>query len=315
MRISIIIPVYNAERNIKKCVNSIIPQLTEEDEILLLNDGSTDNSLLVLRELEKQWENIRVIDKKNEGVALTRNRGIQEARGKYICFVDNDDFVDADYISVFYSAIQQNDYDIVLGGYRRVTDQRTLFEYQAKDTQWYKLMVVAPWAKIYRRDFLLKNNITFLDNNIGEDVYFNFKAYNCTDRIKIINYTGYNWWFNEDSISNTSQRGFQKDVSIIELLDKLYQITGKQKLYNFYYVRYIVWYLLFSGRKGTDKDFICEYKRGIKWLEEKKIPVYFPIFSRYVKGEKISNRIIIFGFIMIHKLGLTGIFAKLYCQG
>ena len=129
MRISIIIPVYNAEQNIKKCVNSIIPQLTEEDEILLLNDGSTDNSLLVLRELEKQWENIRVIDKKNEGVALTRNRGIQEARGKYICFVDNDDFVDADYISVFYSAIQQNDYDIVLGGYRRVTDQRILFEY------------------------------------------------------------------------------------------------------------------------------------------------------------------------------------------
>lgn len=315
VRISIIIPVYNSGDKIKRCIESIISQISVEDEILLMNDGSTDGTLAVLKQLENSYKAIRVIDKRNEGVAITRNRGISEARGEYICFIDNDDYIDKDYIATFYNAISQGNYDIVIGGYRRVTDQKVLFEYRVKDTDWYKLMVVSPWARIFRREFVVKNNICFLDSKIGEDVYFNFKAYSRTDRIKIIDYTGYNWWFNDKSISNTSQRGFRKDVDIRKLLDSLFALTGRQRLYDFYYVRYVVWYLLFSGRAGTSEDFMKEYNHGITWLKERGIPIRFPVFSKDIRGESIKNRVIIAGFIMIHRLRMVRLFSKIYCKG
>lgn len=314
-RISVIIPVYNSGNKIRRCIDSIVPQLDAEDEVLLLNDGSTDETHTILRRLEGEYGQIRVIDKKNEGVARTRNLGIREAQGEYICFIDNDDYIDTDYIATFYNAITEENYDIVIGGYRRVTDQRVLFEYRVEDTEWYKLMVVSPWARIFRRDFLVRNQIEFLDSKIGEDVYFNFKAYNRTTKIRIIDYTGYNWWFNDTSISNTSQRGFQHDVDITKLLDQLYAITGRQELYDLYYVRYVVWYLLFSGRSGSREDFIEEYTRGIAWLKEKDIPIRFPVCSSRIKGESIKNRMIIACFLMLHRMRLVRAFANVYCKG
>ena len=166
-RITVIIPIYNAETKIARCVESVATQLTMEDEILLINDGSTDNSLQKIRELEQIWKMVRVIDKANEGVAKTRNLGIQEAKGEYICFVDNDDFVDMGYFMTYYRIISDGHYDMVMGGYRRVTDQKLLFSMKGIQSEWYKLMVVAPWAKIYKSEFLKENNITFLDYGIG----------------------------------------------------------------------------------------------------------------------------------------------------
>lgn len=313
-RITVIIPVYNAETKITRCVESIAPQLTLEDEILLINDGSTDNSIQVIRELEQSWDMVRAIDKQNEGVAKTRNLGLQEAEGEYICFIDNDDFVDADYFKTYYETICEGGFDLVMGGYRRVTDQEVLFSMDGMSSEWYKLIVVAPWAKIYRSEFLKENKITFLDYCIGEDIYFNFLVYAKTNNIKIIKYSGYNWWFNEASISNTSQRGFQRNVSIEYLMDKLYDITGKQKIYDLFYVRYVIWYLLFSGKNAAKEEFMREYHTGIQWLREKNISINFPVFSSMLKGEKMSNRWIIFIFTWLHRLKLVNIFADIYCK-
>ena len=188
-RITVIIPVYNAERNIERCVNSVLPQLTKQDELLLINDGSSDNSLTILRNIEKKHKIVRVIDKKNQGVAITRNRGIKEALGQYICFIDNDDYIDSDYIETFYQAIEDSGCDLVMGGYKRVTDQKILFSINGIDTQWFQLMVVAPWAKIYRREFIVENKIEFLDYGIGEDIYFNFQIYAKTNKIQLKRYS------------------------------------------------------------------------------------------------------------------------------
>lgn len=314
-RLSVIIPVYNAEQHITKCVDSILPQLHENDELLLINDGSTDDTLSVLKKLESNHMVVRVIDKANEGTAKTRNLGIQEAKGEYICFVDNDDFLDSDYIETYYNNIAGTEYDLVMGSYRRCTDDEVLFSLNVTDSKWFQLMVVAPWAKIYRRAFLLENKIEFLDYGIGEDIYFNFQVYEKTDKIKIINYQGYNWWFNAKSISNTSQRGFDEKISIEVLLDHLYEITGKQKIYDYYYVRYVIWYLLFSGKKSRKEEFMKAYHMGRKWLAEHKIPFRFPAFSRIFTGEKLSNRMIIQIFVILGKCKLLGCFARLYCKG
>lgn len=314
-RLSVIIPVYNAEKHIAKCVDSILPQLQNEDELLLINDGSTDDTISILKELESKHAVIRVIDKLNEGTAKTRNLGIQEAKGEYICFVDNDDFLDSDYIETYYTNIAGTQYDLVMGSYRRCTDDEVLFSLDATDNKWFQLMVVAPWAKIYRRSFLIENKIEFLDYGIGEDIYFNFQVYEKTDKIKIINYQGYNWWFNTKSISNTSQRGFDARISIEYLLDRLYEITGKQKIYDYYYVRYVVWYLLFSGKKATKQDFLDVCKSGMAWLKQHQIKLQFPMFRKTIKGEKFFNKLSIKFFILIYKMGLTSLFASVYCKG
>lgn len=313
-RISVIIPVYNAEKHIAKCVDSILPQLQENDELLLINDGSTDNTLSVLRKLENNHRVIRVIDKANEGTAKTRNLGIQEAKGEYICFVDNDDFLDSDYIESYYNSIEGTQYNVVMGSYRRCTDDEVLFSLNVTDNKWFQLMVVAPWAKIYRRSFLIENKIEFLDYGIGEDIYFNFQVYEKTDKIKIINYQGYNWWFNTKSISNTSQRGFDERISIEYLLDHLYEITGKQKIYEYYYVRYVVWYLLFSGKKATKEDFLTVCKSCMGWLKQHKIKLHFPMFNEIVKGEKFFTKLSVRLFILIYKMGFTSLFASFYCK-
>lgn len=314
-RISVIIPVYNAEKNIRQCLDSILPQLTDKDEVILLNDGSTDKSIFVLQEYEKNYDIVRVIDKINEGVAITRNRGIDEARGEYICFIDNDDFVDSDYFDTYYNAISKTNSDLVMGGYRRVSKDGVNFSVKPIQSFWYQLMVVAPWAKIYRRQFLIEKNIRFLDYKIGEDNYFNFQVYNKTKKVKIIDYQGYNWWFNEYSISNTSQKGFQEQISIEYLLDQLIAIAGDSKIYQFYYVRYIVWYLLFSGKNANKKDFMKEYHRGRKWLAEHNISFRFPAFSKIFSGEKLKNRLIVQIFVIMGRCNLLGCFARIYCKG
>lgn len=314
-RLSVIIPVYNAEKHIMRCVNSILPQLTQDDELLLINDGSTDNTTVVLDELQNNYSVIRVIHKENEGTAKTRNRGIHEAEGEFICFVDNDDYLDGDYIDTYYNSIAGTEYDLVMGAYRRCTDHKIIFSLKATNSQWFQLMVVAPWAKIYRKSFLIDNKIEFLDYGIGEDIYFNFLVYSKTNKIKIIEYDGYNWWFNEDSISNTSQRGFQTQISIEYLLDQLIAITGDSKIYQYYYVRYIVWYLLFSGKNANKKEFMKEYYLGRKWLAEHKIPFRFPALSNMFSGEKLKNRMIVQIFVMMGRCKLVGCFARIYCKG
>lgn len=313
-RISVIIPVYNAEKHIMKCVDSILPQLHENDELLLINDGSTDDTLSVLKELESNHMAIRVIDKENEGTAKTRNLGIQEAEGEYICFVDNDDFLDRDYIETYYNNIEGTQYDLVMGSYRRCTDDEVLFSLNVTDNKWFQLMVVAPWAKIYRRSFLLENKIEFLDYGIGEDIYFNFQVYEKTDKIRIINYQGYNWWFNTKSISNTSQRGFDEEVDIEYLLDKMYNISGAEGIYGYYYVRYVVWYLLFAGKNADRHSFVKEYRKKFQWLRSKNIKIKFPFISKQMQGEPLKNLIAINIFLLFEKLHLIPLLAYFYCK-
>lgn len=314
-RLTIIIPVYNAEKSIIRCVESILSQMAEEDELILLNDGSSDNSLKIIREYEKKYSCVRGIDKENTGVAETRNLGIDLANGKYLLFVDNDDYIEADYLDRYYNAIETGNYDCVLGGYRRVSDTRVLFEIKAYNSDWYKLMLVAPWAKIYRTSFIKEHQIHFLNYSTGEDTYFNILMYSKSPRIGVINYTGYNWWFNNESVSNTSQRGFNSDIDILYLLNCLLDVSGKEGLYKYYYLRYIVWHLLFSGRMASSEDFLHEYKRCFKWLAEKGIGKKYPLFSVRFKPEPLKNRIAIKLMVILDRTHLMSCFAKMYCKG
>lgn len=315
-KISIIIPIYNSEKCIEKCIESILNQKYNEFELLLINDGSTDDSLKVIKKYEKN-KKVRIFNNENHGVSYSRNYGIKKATGDYIMFIDNDDYIDEDYLSTHVQLIEENNADIVISGYRRITENnKILHQEKLKNTYWSRFIIVAPWAKIYRKDFLVDNNIEFLKCGIGEDVYFNLVAYSYNPKICISNYIGYNWFFNTKSVSNTNQKGLNKNTDILFLLEKILDKYSTIDSYlSYYLIRYYIWYLLFSGRKSDSNTFIEEYNRIKKWYKENKIELKISPLSNKIDGESIKNRMIVLCFITLEKLHLIKGFSKIYCKG
>ena len=314
--ISVIIPVYNAQDGIKRCLDSLLNQSFNNFEIILLNDGSKDNSLNILKEYELKYSFVRVIDKQNEGVAVTRNKGILLAEGEYIMFMDNDDFVDSDYLETFYQAIHEKKLDLVIGGYKRVNqDNQIIFSQDIQQSEWSKYIITAPWAKVYRTEFLKTNNLEFFDYGIGEDIIFNLAAYKATDKIGLLDYKGYNWYYNSQSISNTSQRGFSPKIDILVLFSKILELGKPSELEVYYLKRYYVWYLLFSGRTSSNQEFIHQYIKIKEWLKENELISMISPLSKKVQGERFQTKISLIVFLSLEKLRLVPLFAKIYCKG
>ena len=318
-KVTIIIPVYNAEKTVEKCISSVLNQTYKNLEILVIDDGSKDNSFEVIKSIDDP--RIKAIKKKNEGVAVTRNKGIKMALGKYIMFIDNDDFIDEDYVETHVNNIKDN--DIVISGYRRPNEEgKIILELKLEDIPYSKMLVFAPWAKLYRKDFLIKNNIQFLDTNIGEDVYFNLYAVLKTDKIKILDYIGYNWFFNSKSVSNTIQKDF-RDLQVFKLLNKCYDKLKQEKLIEknyemveYFFIRYVSWFLSFSTRRRKYKEISKIYDELFDWLKER-----FPNYKKNKqiglstpKGETKSTRKLVFLFMIFHKIKLGKLLVFLYSR-
>ncbi|MGN1327952.1 MAG: glycosyltransferase [Clostridia bacterium] len=323
-KVSVIIPVYNSEKYIEKCLDSVLNQTYKNFEIIVINDGSKDNSKEILERYEKEYPNIiRHIEQENRGVAKTRNYGIQIAEGDYIAFIDNDDYIDNDYLENFVNAAKTGDYDAIIGGYRRPNeDGKIIKEVHLQDEEWSKFIVFAPWAKIYRKEYILKNDIKFLSNNIGEDIYFNIQALLISEKIKIINYVGYNWFYNTKSVSNTTHKNLKK-LNVFYLLDSCYEaikakgiLQNKYQLLEMYFIRYIIWYLMYTTKKAKYKDISEEYDKLFNWLEER-----FPNYKKNTlvritkpKGESLLIRTFISFFMLMHKLKLGKLLVAIYSK-
>lgn len=190
--ISFIIPVYNISKYLTNCLESLLMQTGISREIILINDGSTDNSIDVCRGFERKHKCISVIDKKNEGVSVARNIGIENAQGEYVCFVDGDDFYIEDCVSLLLNEARNNDLDIIRGKYKRF-DGQLLDEYYPHNTvcnnevlsggEYLKRIMknreseVVPWLGLFRRSFLLENGIIFpVGITYTEDQLFFLKA-------------------------------------------------------------------------------------------------------------------------------------------
>ena len=251
------------------------------------------------------------------GVAKTRNKGINISHGDYIAFIDNDDYIDTDYLQKHIDLIDKNDCDAVFTGYRRINNENMIIhKEQLINSEWGKYVIMAPWARIYRRSFLIEHNIEFLDYGIGEDVYFNLNFYAYNPKIIIGSYIGYNWYFNTKSVSNTNQRGLSEFIDILFLLEKIYLKYDKIDQYlQYYFIRYYIWYLLFSGKNASSTDFMKEYKRIKKWYDEKSIHLSIFPFSKKLKGESFKNRFIVLMFIILERTHLLFLFSQIYCRG
>ena len=190
IKISIIIPVYNASKFLKKCLDSVENQTFKDYEVILINDGSKDNSLEIIRSFQKNnFGKVNVVNKKNTGVSDCRNIGIIKAKGDFIMFVDADDFLDKDALKNYYEIITKEDSDLLIGTWNEISENKKQLKQSTPADNFNsnvedKLGVVlnhylknrtggAPWAKLFRKSIILQNNIKFpIDLPLGEDYIF-----------------------------------------------------------------------------------------------------------------------------------------------
>lgn len=186
--ISIIVPTYNVEKYIRTCIESILAQTYRNIEVIIVNDGSTDQSLAVISDLICSHHNIKVINQKNQGVSVARNTGIDAATGKYIAFVDADDKIKPDFVSSLYQIADKTGADIVRGSFRDfngnipkgwVPDFNVPTNYGTivLDQFLSSNISFVVWSSIYRLDFINSNHIRFTPGILFEDADFTIRAY------------------------------------------------------------------------------------------------------------------------------------------
>lgn len=313
--ISVIVPVYNCEQYLDDCISSLLKQTFDNYELIFINDGSKDNSLTILNKY-KDNPKVKVYSQGNKGAAETRNIGIKYSNGKYLMFVDSDDYVDDNYLETYYSALKDDDYDIVMGGYKKITNDKVDFIRQLKHGEFAKYLVVGPVCKLYKKEFIVNNNISFLNTNASEDIYFNLLAYSYNPCIKIIDNIGYYYRYNENSLSNTVHKGFNNNVDICKFVEEInFKNVDNKELHDYFIIRYLIWYLLYSGKEVSPKAFINQYNIEFDWLET-NIQNYR--HNKYINhmpsGEDKNIHRIIRIFLILSNLHLIKIFSNIYCK-
>jgi glycosyltransferase involved in cell wall biosynthesis len=222
-QISIIVPIYNGEKYLARCLDSLVNQTfgIEKLCLILINDGSSDGSLKIAESYAKKFpDSVQVVSQQNSGTAKTRNYGISLAKTKYLMFVDQDDFIDEDYCERFFETAEATKADVVAGGFRRTNAEKVFYTRPANQSAWYPFVHAEAWAKIHRTEFIKNSKAEFFGNPFGEDIPFTFQETLSTAKFTTIDYTGYNWFTNENSVTQTVHKDFSR-LNLPKLLEKL----------------------------------------------------------------------------------------------
>lgn len=232
--ISVIVPVYNVEKYLEICVNSIRSQTYSNLEIILVDDGSPDNSGAICDRLAAEDNRIRVIHKQNEGLGLTRNAGIKAASGQWIMFIDSDDWIDTTMAADLLKAVQRNDADMAICGKKRIypngrkewlpscqNEEVYIGKEEILENVFFPLLgndlenlnrrkrnAVAVWINIYKAELLKKTELQFQSERIclSEDILFNLNYSLLCKRIVRIPGCQYNYRYNPVSLSSTFRK-------------------------------------------------------------------------------------------------------------
>lgn len=218
--VSVIIPAYNAEKYIIRCIDSVRNQTYDKLEIIIINDGSTDNTLHILRKVEKEDKRIIIYNKENEGVSRARNIGLSIAKGRYVYFIDSDDYLDKTAIEKLYVAINDNNADMSICGFNVVYENEikkvsfirkrnvcVIDEYLIEmSKKLYSVYYGALWNKLYDASIIREHAIRFKEDvSYGEDMLFNIDCLKHTYKVGIIDECLYSY-YQENECSLTKNR-------------------------------------------------------------------------------------------------------------
>ena len=334
-KISVIVPIYNVERYLDRCIQSVLNQTLKDIEIILVDDGSPDKCPAMCDEYAKKDGRIKVIHKKNGGLGFARNSGLEIATGEYVAFVDSDDFIENDMYDNLYREAKEYEADVVFSNVRFYTDGNVsirkdveaLTVFQGRnDVRNLLLDMVAPlpesnrdvkymasvWRAVYRLETIKQNAISFLSEReiVSEDLPFNIEFLKHSECAVYSDKAYYNYCYNSTSLSKTSS--FAK----YDRMDKLLQVIKEQlssvfpkESYILHYQRYV----LFVLRISLFGDWqICK-SQGLNWNKQFNIRRSRNVYEDALKKYPIKTMPLKFMlFYASIKLGLSSIINILF---
>lgn len=288
LEISIIVPVYNVEKYLDHCVDSILAQSFRGFELILVDDGSPDNCGIICDEYVQKDPRVRVIHQKNQGVSAARNNGVAASFGEYVTFVDSDDWVDSRFLARMYEQIEEYEADMCVmhiqkvahdeenrnafGGEARILTSREAIECYCRD---YNEKILGPMAKLMRREIALNNPFPE-DRSYAEDLATTYRWYHNSDRIVDLSDRLYYYRVREGSAVR-SRYSINKlaNLRTLEEIMEFFEEHDYQELYKIFVHRY----LFDLARQYRDVD---QYVKDTYILKQLKTKM-----SNVIKKEKI----------------------------
>lgn len=336
INISIIVPVFNSELFLNKCIDSLINQSMNEIEIILIDDGSQDNSLSICKDYALKDKRIKIIEQKNYGVSVARNKGMEIANGEYIAFVDSDDWIDKDFCKISYEKVEKKKYDIIFFNSYEHQGERTgkscIFYDEVKEfknqnellisiilnpdrykkAESQKIIIGGPISKLYRREFLEKNNIKFnTEIVIHEDDLLNIIAFEKAKEILYINKSLYHIIRNQYSTTRRFNPNAINEISnTINEYKKILKCYNKQnKFYTLLNQRifglFIVLNTLYFSNKENCKSLKIKKKELKQFIQNQHMNEVFKTID--IKFVDKKRKVV----LIILRLKLYSIFLSL----
>ena len=301
MLLSIIIPIYNTEKFISECVNSILPFIDKTNiEIILVNDGSTDNSKLLCEEYVINNSNVKLINQKNGGLACARNTGLQNASGEYLLFLDSDDYYLNEFITInklLNTALEKN-LDILCFNYTRNKTHTPERKYNADYDDNVKRLVnnniyiSSACIKLIKRQILLDNNIFFISGTLSEDILFSAKILNIKNiKIAFLNKVLYFYRVREGSITKSITT--KHILDLLNIIDEL--ATYKNELVlsytSFQYATLLINICLTKEKLNQDiLETVYKYSYLLKYNKSKTVKIIN--FCKNIIGVKLTSKLL-----------------------
>lgn len=309
--VSVIVPVYNVEKYLDKCIQSIINQTYQKLEIILVDDGSPDRCGIMCEQYAELDGRIRVIHKKNGGLSDARNVGVERASGKYLLFVDSDDFIDCELVEKTVESAEAYQSDIVLFDYKRLEPDGSIEfccinnlpenkGFQLREYPKVLFKSISAWNKLFLKQFFVNSNIQFPVGYCYEDLGSSPRYLLAADKISYVKETFYNYVIREGSIMSATkeEKNYHDRCRMIEIVKAYYQLENAYDEYR----KELEYLALFHGyyipakeilfRKG-DRTYINEFRNFVVRM--------YPDYSHniYLKGMSSKEK---FQFYMIeHK--------------
>ena len=290
-RLSIIIPVYNVEKYIGHCLESCLNQdLTAEDyEIVVVNDGTPDNSVAVVEKYQRQHPHIRLVNRVNGGLSAARNTGLSDAKGEYVWFVDSDDHIEPNCARALVEQAQRDHLDVLCFNLKLEYPDGLTKDYHVSHDTDGKIysgpefitavgMPPAAWVALYKRDFLIDNHLQFYEGILHEDQEFTPRAYCLAERIAYIARPVYYYYQREGGIMK-SNRNAKRCKDLLAVADSLYTFTIEHLEVSTPAYRTMMRKVYFSVTQS-----LAYYSKDVMSLSEYRSKPYIPIDTSILTG-------------------------------
>jgi len=299
MKVSVIVPVYNVEKYLDRCLKSLVNQTMNDYEVIVVNDGSQDTSWDIIMKYQDRYPFIKGFEKENGGISSARNFGLQKATGEYIAFVDSDDFPEPEFLEKMYNKIISDDSDVVICDYYALSDneKRMISCHPRLSDDIKKEYLLSPpmvWSKMIKKTVM--DNVKFKDKIFYEDLELCVNLFKYVNKISFVDEPLYNYFVWHSGSAMTQKKFSERLLDIFTILE-----DSKKKLQKDYFPEieyiYITHLLRTATLRFLDYPNTGEYLEKINMIMEKE----FPNWRKNVYYVKASRKVKLICFFAIHK--------------